>query len=124
MAPTTPFNINPSLWLLQNSMGDERGAGAVVVAMSAKKRQGKKALKTLKISNNFGLPGIKTPRAAKLDSGVSRPQIAGGMPRKRSEDGTPHKKAQGGEESFLFRLNRERAYAAASAKANPPLHRR
>jgi hypothetical protein len=57
MAPTTPFNINPSLWLLWNSMGDEGGAGAVAVAMSAKKRQGKKALKTLKISNNFGLAG-------------------------------------------------------------------
>ncbi len=57
MAPTTPFNIIPSLCLLQNSMGDEGGAGAVAVATSAKKRQGKKALKTLKISNNFGLAG-------------------------------------------------------------------
>jgi hypothetical protein len=28
--------------------------------------------------------------------------------------------AQGGEESFLFCLNRERAYAVASVKANPP----
>jgi hypothetical protein len=39
---------------------------------------------------------------------------------KRSEDGTPCKKTRGVEESFLFRLDHERAYAAASAKANPP----
>ncbi len=121
MASTTPFNINPSLWLLWNSTGDEEGAGAVAVATSAEKRQGKKALKTLKISNNFGSAGRRNPpRAAKLDGGVSGPEIAGGMPRKRSEDGTPWKKAQGGEESFLLRLDCERAYAAASAKANPP----
>jgi hypothetical protein len=55
MAPTTPFNINPSLRLLWNSMGDEGGADTVAVATSAEKRQGKKALKTLKILNNFGL---------------------------------------------------------------------
>ena len=61
MAPTTPFNINPSLWLLWNSTGDEEGAGAVAVATSAEKRQGKKALKTLKISNNFGSAGRHNP---------------------------------------------------------------
>jgi hypothetical protein len=55
MASTTPFNINPSLRLLQSSTGDEGGAGAVDVATSAKKRKRKKALKTLKISNNFRL---------------------------------------------------------------------
>ncbi len=120
MAPTTSFNINPSRWLLQNSTEDEGGPGKVAVATSAKKRQGKKALKTLKIWNNFGSARVETPRAAKLDGGVSGPQIAGGTPRKRSEDGTPCKKAQGGEESFLFCLDQERAHAAASAKANPP----
>jgi hypothetical protein len=57
MAPTTPFNINPSLWLLQNSRGDEGGTGAVVVSTLAEKRQGEKALKTLKILNTFGLAG-------------------------------------------------------------------
>jgi hypothetical protein len=51
---------------------------------------------------------------------LSRPEITGRMPRRRSKDGTPCKKARGGEESFLFRLEPERAYAAASAKANPP----
>jgi hypothetical protein len=61
MAPTTLFNINPSLRLLQNSMGDESGAGAVAVATSAKKRQRKKTLKTLKISNNFKLARRDTP---------------------------------------------------------------
>jgi hypothetical protein len=93
MAPVTPFKINPFHWLLQNSMGDEGGAGAVAMATSAKKRQGKKAPKTLKIWNNFGSAGVETPRAAKLDGRVSGPQIAGGTPRKRSEDGTPCKKA-------------------------------
>jgi hypothetical protein len=120
MAPTTPFNINPSFWLLRNSTGDEGGAGAVAVATSAKKRQGKNALKTLKISNNFRSAGRQNPlRAAKLDGG-SGPEVAGRTPRKRSKDRTPCKKARGGEESFLFRLDRERAYAAASAKVNPP----
>ncbi len=61
MAPTTPFNINPSLRLLQNSTRDEGGAGAVAVATSAKKRQGKKDLKTLKILNNFRLAGCQNP---------------------------------------------------------------
>jgi hypothetical protein len=93
MAPTTPFNINPSRRLLQNSTGDEGCAGAVAVVTSAKKRQGEKALKTVKIWNNFGSAGVETPRAAKLDGRVSGPQIAGGTPRKRSEDGTPCKKA-------------------------------
>ncbi len=51
---------------------------------------------------------------------MSKPEIAGGMPRKRSKDGTPRKKAQCGEELFLFHLDRERAHAAASTKANPP----
>ena len=97
----------------------------MAVATSAKKRQGKKALKTLKISNNFESSGHRIPpRADKLDGGLSRPEITGRMPRRRSKDGTPCKKARGGEESFLFRLEPERAYAAASAKANPPLHRR
>jgi hypothetical protein len=121
MAPTTPFNINPALWLLRISMGDERGAGAVAVATSAKKRQGEKALKTLKISNNFGSAGRQNPpRAAKFDGVLSKPEIAGGTLKKRSKDGTSCKKAKGGEESFLFCLNRKWAYAAASAKANPP----
>jgi hypothetical protein len=48
MAPTTPFNINPSLWLLWNSMGDEGAAGAVAVATAAKKKQEKKAMRGLK----------------------------------------------------------------------------
>jgi hypothetical protein len=120
MAPTTPFNMNPFLWLLQNSTGGEGGAGTVAVVTLAKKRQGKKALKTLKILNNFGSAGRRNPLPAKLDGGVSRLEIAGRMPRKRSEDGTPCKKARGREEPFLFRLNCERVYAAASAKANPP----
>ena len=48
MAPTTPFNINPSLWLLQDSTRDEGAAGAVAVATEAKKKQEKKATGGLK----------------------------------------------------------------------------
>ena len=65
MAPMTPFfNFNPSLQLLQNSTGDEGATGTVAVATAARKRQEKKAtgdLKTLKISNNFGLAGCENP---------------------------------------------------------------
>jgi hypothetical protein len=43
--------------------------------------------------------------AAKLDGGVSR---------------IPCKKARDREAQFLFRLDRERAYADQSAKAKPP----
>ena len=51
-------------------MGDEGYAGVVAVDMLAKKRQGKKALKTLKILNNFGLAmGQNPPQAAKLTVG-------------------------------------------------------
>ncbi len=93
----------------------------VAVATLAEKRQGKKAFKTLKILNNFGSAGCQnSPRAAKLNSGVSKPQITSRTPRKRSKDGSPCKKAQGKEESFLFCLNQERAHAVASAKAIPP----
>jgi hypothetical protein len=92
----------------------------VAVATSAKKKHGKKApggLQTLKISNNFGVPGRRNPpRAAKLDSG----EIELGMLRKRSTEGTPRKMAQGGEVKFPFRLDCERAYAAWSAQARPP----
>jgi hypothetical protein len=43
-----------------------------------------------------------------------------GVSSERPEDGTPCKKAQGREAQFLFRLDHEKAYAAQSAKANPP----
>jgi hypothetical protein len=65
MVPMTLFDINPSLWLLRNSMMDEGAAGAVAVATLVKKKQGKKALgglQTLKISNNFRSTGRRNPR--------------------------------------------------------------
>jgi hypothetical protein len=69
----------------------------MAVATSAEKEGGKKA----KISNNFGR---RNPlQAAKLNGGGSKPEIAGE---------TPHKKVHGGEASFLFRLNCERAHAS------------
>jgi hypothetical protein len=121
MAPTTPpFKFNPPLCLFQDSMRDEGAAGAVAVATSAKKKQGKKApggLQTLKISNNFGSTGRRNPlQAAKLDGGGSEL----GMPRKRPAEGTSCQKARGGEVKFPFRLDCKRAYAAQSMKAKPP----
>ncbi len=49
---------------------------------------------------------MQPPRAAKVDGGVREPEFVGGTP-------SPLKKAQGKEASFLFRLNREKASAAA-----------
>jgi hypothetical protein len=110
MAPTTPPIINPSLQILWMDSGDGGAAGAVAVATSARKKQGKRApggLKTLKVSNNFGPAGhYNPPPAAKVDSGVREPEFAGGTP-------SPHKKARGKEASFLFRLNRKKASATA-----------
>jgi hypothetical protein len=54
-------------------------AGAVAVATSAGKKQGRKApggLKTPRVSNNFGR---RNPlHAAKFDGGVLKPEHAGG----------------------------------------------
>ena len=77
MAPTTPLVINPSLRILLMDLGDGGAKGAVAVATSARKNQGKKApggLKTLKVLNNFGPVGCQNPpRAAKFDGGVREP---------------------------------------------------
>ncbi len=90
MAPTTPPVINPSLQTLWMDSGDRVAAGAVAVAMSARKKKGKKApggLKTLKVLNNFGLAGCRNPPcAAKVDGRVRKPEFAGGTP-------SPHEKA-------------------------------
>jgi hypothetical protein len=92
MAPTTPPIINPLLRILRMDSGDGGATCAVAVATSARKNQGKKAsggLETLKVSNNFGPAGRRNPpRAAKFDSGVRKPEFAGGTP-------SPHKKARG-----------------------------
>jgi hypothetical protein len=115
MAPTTPPVINPLIQILWMDLGDGGAAGAVAVATSARKKQGKKAprgLETLKVSNNFG-PAVhhNPPRAAKVDGGVREPEFAGGTP-------SPHKKARGEEASFLFRPNCEKATAAAKGGHN------
>ncbi len=95
--------------------GDGGTAGAVALATSERKKQGKKALgglKTLKVLNNFGPAGRRNPpRAAKFDGGVRKPEFAGGTP-------SPHKKAQGKEAAFLCRPNREKALATAKGKRN------
>ncbi len=69
------------------------------MATSAKK----KGKTRIKVSNNFGRRN--PPRAVKTDAGGGEPETAAG---------TPRKNVQGGKPSFLFRLDRERAYAAAN----------
>jgi hypothetical protein len=92
-----------------------QGCGHVGQEKAREKAPG--GLQTLKISNNFGSTGFRNPpQAAKLDGGVSKLRT----PRKRPKEGRPCKKAQGGEAKFLFHLDREKAYAAQSAKATPP----
>jgi hypothetical protein len=55
------------------------------------------------VSNNFGRRN--PPRAVKTDAGGGEPETA---------VGNPCKNVQGGEPSFLFCLDRERAYAATN----------
>jgi hypothetical protein len=112
MAPTKPLFINPSLWM---SAGDGGATGAVAMATAAGKRQQKKAPGSPKISNNFEPVGRRNlPRLAKAGVGVSEPEAAGSMPKKRPQEGTPRKKAQG-EGTFVFCVNNERAKAAKIA---------
>ncbi len=70
------------------------------MAMSAKKKQEKRALEgheTFRVSNNFGPARRRNPlRAVKLNSGVCKSELAGGTP-------SPPKKARGKEAPFLFR---------------------
>jgi hypothetical protein len=113
MALTTPHNphvINPLLQILQMESGDGGTAGAVAVAMLAKKKQEKRApggCKTFKVLNNFGPAGHRNPpRTVKFDSGICEPELAGETP-------SPHKKARGKEASFFFRPN---PFAAAKGK--------
>ena len=58
-------------------LGEGGAAGAVAVATSERKKQGKKApegLETLKVLNNFGPAGRQNPpRAAKFNGGLQEP---------------------------------------------------
>jgi hypothetical protein len=115
MAPTTPPIINPLLRILWMDSGDGGAAGAVAVATSERKKQGKNApggLKTLKVLNNLRTAGRQNPpRAAKFDGGVHEPEFAGGTP-------SPHKKALGKEAAFLCRPNHEKAFTTAKGGRN------
>jgi hypothetical protein len=110
MAPTTPPSINLSLRILRMDLADGGAAGAVAVATSAGKKQGRKApggLETPKVSNNFGRRN--PPRAAKFDGGVREPELAGGTP-------SPRKKARDKEDSSLDRLDQKKAFAAVKGR--------
>jgi hypothetical protein len=110
IAPTTPPSINLSIRILQMDTGDGGAAGAVAVATSAGRKQGKKApggLKTPKVLNNFGRRN--PPRAAKSNGGVHEPELAGGTP-------SPHKKARGEEDLSLDRLDREKVFTAVKER--------
>ncbi len=100
IAPTTPPGINPFCQILRMESDDRGAAGAVAVAMWAKKKQVKRAPgghETFRVSNNFGPAGRRNPsRAVKLDGGVRESELAGRTP-------SPPKKVQGKEAPFLFR---------------------
>jgi hypothetical protein len=89
---------------------DGGAAGAVAVATSAGKNQGRKApggLETPKVSNNFGRQN--PPRAAKFDGGVRKPELAGGTL-------SPRKKARDEEELSLDCLDQKKAFAAVKGR--------
>ena len=124
MTPTTSFAINPYIWILWNGTGDEEAAGVVSGATELQKRQEKGGVRGPtypKVSSNFkAIRRRNPPRAAKFEGGVSKPEVPGGTPQKRRNNGIPCKKARGGEDPFLFRADRERARAVEHVKANPP----
>jgi hypothetical protein len=71
----------------------------------------RKPRETPKLSNNFEPVGRQNlPCVAKAGGGVSKPEAAGAgsTHRKWPQEGTPRKKAQGGEGTFVFRIDRER----------------
>ncbi len=107
MAPTTPPFINPSLRM---NGGDDGAAGALARATSAEEKQGRRAPRGPKVSNNFGsIPTRRNPaRGAKIDGGVAEAEVAGGSLRKKRLGQSPRKKPRG-ETTFLFRLDREKA---------------
>jgi hypothetical protein len=110
MAAMTPLFINLSLWMSADDVGG--AAGAVAMTTAAGKKQQKEAPGSHKISNNFKLVGRQNlPCVAKAGDGMSKPEAVGSMPRKGPQEGTPQKKLRG-KDTFVFRVDRERAKAA------------
>ena len=109
MAPTTPPFINPSL---RTNGGDDGAAGALASATSAEKKQGSRAPRGPRVSNNYGsFPARRNPtRGAKIDGGVAEAEAAGGSPRKTPRGPSTRKKPRG-EETFLLRLDQAKATA-------------
>ena len=107
MAPTAPPLINPSL---RTNGGDDGAAGALASATSAEKKEGSRAPRGPKVSNNFDpVPARRNPaRGAKFEGGVAESEAAGGTPRKKPHGQSPRKKPRG-EGTFLLRLDREKA---------------
>jgi len=114
MAPTTPPLINSSL---QTNEGDGGAAGALASVTLAEKKQGSRAPRGPKVSNNFdSVPTCWNPaRGAKLDGGVAESEAAGGSPRKKPQDHLPRKKPRG-KETVLRRLDRAKAIAEQGRK--------
>ncbi len=81
-------------------------------ATSAEKKQGSRALRGPKVSNNFGsLPACRNPgRGARINGGVAEAEAAGGSPKKKPCGPSPQKTLRG-EETFLLRLDRAKATA-------------
>ena len=109
MAPTTPPLIHLSLRM---NGGEDGAAGALASATSAEKKQGSRAPRGPRVSNNYGsFQARRNPaRCAKIDGGVAEAEAAGGSPRKKPRGPSPRKKPRG-EETFLLRLDRVKATA-------------
>ena len=109
MAPTTPPLINSSL---QTNEGDGAAAGALASVTSAEKKQGSRAPRGPKVSNNFdSIPACRNPaHGAKLNGGMAELDAAGGSSRKKPQDHLPRKKLRG-KEIVLHRLDRAKAIA-------------
>jgi len=77
-----------------------------------REKQGSRAPRGPKVSNNFGsFPARRNPaRGAKIDGGVAEAEATGGSPRKKPHGPSPQKKLHG-EETFLLHLDWAKATA-------------
>jgi hypothetical protein len=107
MAPVIPPLINPSL---RTNRGDDGAAGALASVTLAEKKQGSRAPRGPKVSNNFkSVPACRNlARGTKFNGGVAELEAAGGSLRKKPQDQSPQKKPRG-VETFLHLLDRTKA---------------
>ena len=115
---TTMFSsTSPHQPVPPNKWGDNGAAGALASATLAEKKQGSRAPRGPKVSNNFvSFPARRNlARVAKIDGGVAEAEAAGGSPRKKPYGQSPQKNPHG-KETFLLRLDRVKATAEQGRK--------